>query len=156
MALQFLTNIQITNPFIPKNCKDCLTPYTVLIKLSNQIFIPLFSDKLRGDLMSYNCGFSNVSDIKRYCKQYDTKTTFLKYIWQVYNGDNFISTFIDLFLALEYIRLKNSFKIIMPKFYICKNNLCAEFDFGDYFLYPRKLIYLNYDSKYIIYSKIVE
>lgn len=155
MALHLLSKVsQITKPFIPKNCKDCSTPYTILLKLSNNIFIPLFCDKLRGDLIQYNCGFNDINDIVRYCKQYDTKSTFLNYIWQVYLGDKLISTFIDLFLALEYIRLQNNFKIIMPKFYIRKNNLCAEFNFGDYYLYPRLINYLNYKSKYTCISTL--
>ena len=85
MALHLLSKVsQITKPFIPKNCKNCSTPYTILLKLSNNIFIPLFCDKLRGDLIQYNCGFDDINDIVRYCKQYDTKSTFLNYIWQVY------------------------------------------------------------------------
>ena len=45
-------------------------------------------------------------------------------------------------------------KVIMPNFYVNKDKLCAEFDFGDYSLYPNEVNYLSYRSKYICFSNL--
>ena len=147
--------IKITRPFIPKNCKDCSTPYTSLIKLSDKIFIPLFMYQLKGDLVRCNCGFKEPYEVTTCCKSYKNhNANTIYYIWQVYIGDKLVSTFIDLVLALEYIRQEIGVKVIIPNFYINKDKLCAEFDFGDYLLYPNEVNYLSYRSKYTCFSNL--
>ena len=66
MSLQFLTNIQITNPFIPKNCKDCLTPYTILLERQDNLLIDNqeISNSVREQFFNEQC--INKVDVKNY------------------------------------------------------------------------------------------
>ena len=134
--------------FIPKNCSNAINPYTFLIKLRNNIYVPPCSSLINNNLIMPSIGFLDkdsgnncINFLKKYnnlCIKYGSRIIYL-----LYNKDTLINVYSRISSCFRNIdKYKIHSSCVIPKYFINdKGNLHAYYDIEPFYIKTQILQY---------------
>lgn len=129
--------------FIPKNCSDAVNPYTFLIKLKNNVYVPPYFNTIHNNHICSTVGFSSrdlAYDYIEYLKKYNNLYIpgGLPIVYTLYKNNDLLNIYSKLSSCFRSI---NKYKLystcVLPKYKVNKqwnNRLFAYYDIEPFYI----------------------